>query len=72
MLIEGPDMLRAVDVYTGRLLWERHMPRVGSFYNVTSHFSGAGEYGSNYVSLPDRIYIIDGLKSLRLIQPAAR
>jgi hypothetical protein len=28
-VIEGPDMLRAVDVYTGRVHWEREFPGVG-------------------------------------------
>jgi len=58
VLIEGPDTLRAVDVYTGRLLWEKPLKEFGRFYNTTSHFSGAGEIGSNYVSLADKIYAV--------------
>lgn len=58
--IEGPDMLRAVDVYTGRLWWEREFPGLGTFYDVTSHQPGAGEIGSNYVSLEDHVYVIYG------------
>ncbi len=58
LFIEGADMLRAVDVYTGRMIWQRELRGFGSYYNKTAHFAGAGEIGSNYVSLPDRIYAI--------------
>ena len=64
--IEGADMLRAVDVYTGRMIWQRELPGFGSYYNTTAHFAGAGEIGSNYVSLPDRIYAIHEGKILEL------
>ena len=30
LFIEGVDVLRAVDVYTGRLLWEASLPGVGA------------------------------------------
>ena len=59
-------MLRAVDVYTGRLLWERELEGVGEYYNITGHFPGAGEIGSNYVSLPDAVYVVYGTKILEL------
>lgn len=62
LIIEGPDKLRAVDVYTGRVLWEKEMKGFGKYYNKTSHFAGAGEIGSNYVSLADRIYAVHGTK----------
>ena len=58
LIIEGPDMLRAVDVYTGRLLWQRELKGIGEYYDVTAHFAGAGEIGSNYVSMPDRVYAV--------------
>ncbi len=58
LFIEGPNMLRAVDVYTGRVLWEKSLPGVGTYYDTTSHFPGAGEIGSNYVSLPDAVYVM--------------
>jgi len=60
LVIEGPDMLRAVDVYTGRVMWETEMKDLGKYYNKTSHFSGAGEIGSNYVTLPENIYAVYG------------
>lgn len=66
LFIEGPDMLRAVDVYTGRVLWEKEMKKFGKFYNTTSHFSGAGEIGSNYVSLTDRLYAVHGKQLVEL------
>ncbi|MCH8924431.1 MAG: class I SAM-dependent methyltransferase, partial [Planctomycetes bacterium] len=33
LFIEGADMLRCVDVYTGRLWWERNFPGLGKFYD---------------------------------------
>lgn len=58
LFIEGPNLLRAVDVYTGRLLWEREFKDLGKYYDNTSHQPGANEIGSNYVSLPDAIYVV--------------
>lgn len=58
LFIEGADMLRCVDVYNGRVWWERDLPGLGEYYDNTSHQSGAGEIGSNYVSLEDHVYVI--------------
>lgn len=66
LLIEGPDMLRALDAYTGRLLWQKDLPGLGGFYNVTAHQPGAGEIGSNYVTLADAVYVVYGPKILEL------
>lgn len=66
LFIEGADLLRAVDVYTGRMIWQRELQGFGSYYNRTDHFAGAGEIGSNYVSLPDRVYVVHGTKILEL------
>ena len=66
LFIEGPDIIRAVDVYTGRLLWERELKGIGEYYDNTSHQPGAGEIGSNYVSLQDGIYVTYGSAILRL------
>ncbi len=30
-------MLRAIDIYTGRLLWEKSIPGVGKLYDNTAH-----------------------------------
>lgn len=66
ILIEGVDMLRALDVYTGRLLWETSMPGVGTFFDNTNHQPGANASGTNYISTSDGIYVAYGLQCLRL------
>lgn len=66
LFIEGPDMLRCVDVYTGRVWWERDLPGLGEYYNNTSHHPGAGEIGSNYVSIEDSVYVVFGKQLLEL------
>lgn len=66
LVIEGADMLRCVDVYTGRVWWEREFPGLGAYYDNTAHHPGAGEIGSNYVTLPDSVYVIYGDKLLSL------
>jgi outer membrane protein assembly factor BamB len=66
LFIEGADMLRAVDVYTGRMVWQRELKGFGTYYNTTAHFAGAGEIGSNYVSLPDRVYAVHDARILEL------
>ncbi|MFW6107701.1 MAG: PQQ-binding-like beta-propeller repeat protein, partial [bacterium] len=66
ILIEGGDKLRAMDVYTGRVLWETELPGVGEVYNKTYHAAGANNLGSNYVSLPDGIYVVYKDRCLRL------
>ncbi|NQT18427.1 MAG: hypothetical protein HQ592_01890, partial [Planctomycetes bacterium] len=66
LFIEGADMLRAVDVYTGRLLWEKELPGIGKFYDNTGHQPGANEIGSNYVSLADGVYVMSPRSCLRL------
>ncbi len=57
MIIEGVDMMRAIDIYTGRLLWEISLPGVGAFYNNVAHQPGANASGSNFVSTSDGIYV---------------
>lgn len=69
LFIQGADMLRAVDVYTGRLLWQRKLPSVGKYYDYTSHEPGANAIGSNYVSLEDAVYVAYGDKCL-VLDPA--
>jgi outer membrane protein assembly factor BamB len=66
LYIEGRNMLRCVDVYTGLLLWEREFLDLGKNYDYTSHEPGAGAIGSNYVSLEDSVYIIQGNTCYRL------
>jgi len=66
LFIEGANMFRAVDVYTGRLLWQISLPGVGAVYDNTNHQPGANARGSNYVSAPDSVYLIYRKKCLRL------
>ncbi|MCA9267482.1 MAG: PQQ-binding-like beta-propeller repeat protein, partial [Planctomycetales bacterium] len=66
VLIEGADMLRATDAYTGRLLWQRDLPGVGSYYDNTAHHAGANAIGSNYAATPDGVYVAYGRKCLLL------
>jgi outer membrane protein assembly factor BamB len=57
LIIEGVDMLRAIDIYTGRLLWEASLPGVGAFYDNLAHQPGANASSSNYISMPEGIYV---------------
>ncbi len=66
LVIEGPDILRAVDVYTGALLWQRRLPRIGEYHDNTDHQPGAGGIGGNYVTLADAVYVAYGKVGLRL------
>ncbi|NQT86542.1 hypothetical protein HQ560_07250, partial [bacterium] len=66
IFIEGADSLRAMDVYTGRVLWERELPGLGAPYDSTSHQPGANAVGSNYASAQDAVYVAYGPKLLRL------
>jgi outer membrane protein assembly factor BamB len=66
LLIEGVDMLRAIDIYTGRLLWETKLPGVGKFYNNTSHQPGANSSGTNFISTREGIYVAHGRACVRL------
>lgn len=66
LVIEGPDMLRAIDIYTGRLLWQTELPGLGKFYDNTKHQPGANLIGSNYVTLADRVYVARGTSILVL------
>jgi outer membrane protein assembly factor BamB len=69
LFIEGRNMLRAVDVYTGRLLWERDFTDLGKYYDNTSHQPGANEIGSNYVSVSDAVYVVHG-NNIHVLDPA--
>jgi outer membrane protein assembly factor BamB len=66
LIIEGVNMIRATDIYTGRLLWESPLPGVGDFFNNTLHQPGANASGSNICSVPDGIYVAWKKKCVRL------
>jgi outer membrane protein assembly factor BamB len=69
LFIEGRNMIRAIDVYTGRLLWERQFEDIGRFYDNTDHQPGANEIGSNYVTVSDAVYIVYG-DNILVLDPA--
>ena len=66
LFIEGPDILRAMDIYTGRVLWEKSLPEIGKAFEYTGHQPGANSIGSNYASAEDGIYVAHGDHALRL------
>ncbi|MFP6769852.1 MAG: PQQ-binding-like beta-propeller repeat protein [Planctomycetaceae bacterium] len=66
LFIEGPDLIRAVDVYTGRVLWEARLPGVGKDFNFTGHQPGANATGSNYASVEDGVYVAYRSRCIRL------
>ena len=66
IIIEGPDVLRSLDVYTGRLLWEAEFPGLGNAYDNSSHQPGANAIGSNYVATADAVYVLYGKACLKL------
>ena len=66
LIIEGPNGLRATDVYTGRVLWDAKLPGIGKAYDQTTHQPGANAIGSNYVSAHDGIYVAYSASCLRL------
>lgn len=66
LIIEGVDLLRAVDIYTGRVLWETRLPGLGRVYDNTAHQPGANACGTNYISLSDGIYVSFESHCLRL------
>ena len=65
LFIEGADVIRALDVYTGRVLWRVSLPDLGEAYDNTAHQPGANALGSNYVSVHDGIYVAYGDRCLR-------
>ncbi len=72
LFIEGVDKLRAIDIYTGRLLWETSLPGVGDFFNNTAHQPGANATGSNFVSTPQGIFIAWKDRCVRLDPESGR
>jgi outer membrane protein assembly factor BamB len=69
LFIEGRNLFRAVDVYTGRLLWEKQFQDLGKYYDNTSHQPGANKIGSNYVCVSDAVYVVHGDK-IHVLDPA--
>jgi len=69
LFIEGRDMVRAIDIYTGRLLWQVRLEGIGTFYDNTAHQPGANEIGANLAAAADGLYVMlpDGV---RVLDPA--
>ncbi len=81
LFIEGMDMLSARDVYTGRVLWRKKLPELGTFgiyfdesykdtptstqYNQR-HIAGANARNTNYVATADIVYVALGAKAAAL------
>ena len=66
LIIEGPQILRCADVYTGTVFWEKDLPGIGAYHNKTGHQPGAGAIGGNTITLPDAIYVIYQRRCLKL------
>jgi len=57
MVIEGPNGLRALDVYSGRVMWDASFPGLGDPHNTTKHQPGANALGTNYIVTEDTVYV---------------
>ncbi len=66
LFIEGVDLLRAMDIYTGRVLWESPLPGVGALYDNTAHQPGANASGTNYIATSEAIYVAHQHACLKL------
>lgn len=66
VFIEGMNMMRAMDIYTGRLLWEASLPGIGALYDNTAHQPGANASGTNYIATPEGIYVAYGQVCVKL------
>jgi len=72
LVIQGVNVLSTRDVYTGKTLWQKELDNFntfGMYYDSSyvrsegirqNHIPGANEFGSNIVSLEDRIYLVNG------------
>jgi outer membrane protein assembly factor BamB len=57
LFIEGVDMIRGMDIYTGRVLWNASLPGIGDLYDNTAHQPGANASGTNFIATPDGVYV---------------
>jgi outer membrane protein assembly factor BamB len=64
--IEGINIMRAMDIYTGRLLWEASLPGIGTLFDNTAHQPGANASGTNYIATPDGVYVAYGRACVKL------
>jgi len=66
LFIEGSDIMRALDVYTGRVLWEASLPGIGAPFNVLERNPGANHIGTNYACAEDGVYVAYGEQCIHL------
>ena len=66
MFLVGRSLLRALDVYTGRMLWQVKLAGVGRNYDHAGHEPGANALGTNFVATSDSVYVVHGARCLRL------
>ncbi len=66
LFIEGVNILRAIDIYTGRLLWEASLPGIGKLYDNTAHQPGANGSGTNFIATPEGVYVAYGKSCVKL------
>lgn len=56
----GRDVLRCVDQYTGRVLWEKTLPNVGQFSDYSEHEAGNIGLGDYFTAQLDAVYVLSG------------
>jgi len=56
----------AIDVYTGRVLWERRIDGLADAYRWLARAKGVRVMGDFYASTPDGVYAISGKECFRL------
>jgi len=66
LIIEGVDVIQAVDIYTGTRFWRRELKGVGEYYNFLGHQPGANATGANFISTADGVYVVHEGKCLLL------
>ncbi|MFQ5809770.1 MAG: PQQ-binding-like beta-propeller repeat protein, partial [Armatimonadota bacterium] len=66
MFVNGANVIHALDVYTGRLLWQTAIPGLGAHFTRYGFYPGARIVGSQYASTSDSVYVTTGSACLRL------
>ncbi|MFP4418068.1 MAG: PQQ-binding-like beta-propeller repeat protein [Chitinispirillaceae bacterium] len=64
--IMGKDLVRCVDQYTGRVLWEKDLPNIGEFSEYTEHQAGNIGLGDYLIAMPDYVYVLSSRNSCDL------
>ncbi len=56
--IAGLNTFRCVDVYTGRVLWEKDITNLGQFSEYTDHQAGQLALGDHYIATEEKVYVL--------------